>query len=347
LYFYHTDHLGSSSLVTTDGGYVTQHVEYVPFGEVFIEERDNETWSTPYKFNGKELDEETGLYYYGERYYDPRASLWLGVDPLAEKYPNVGGYVYCMQNPVLYIDPNGMENVVTVGNQGNSPNSDTQYKDKRHFLERGLNDAIDLKKNHTEKGEQTTMIVYKGQYTNSEMNSYKERAGKNGINFIEANSADDIVNYINTKSVSGTSDTRSNDVITDFEYVGHGHPQEGFLVGYHMNDEKFKSEKFQASAFDPKANFKLFGCGQGLTSAKMSSYYSNKKMGSTLMDDVSTRLTSGTIIGYNVTLIWGPKLGTFSPFNLSYAYPDDRNGATIRFNVPVEERRVVLQGNRK
>ena len=107
LYFYHTDHLGPSSLVTTDGGYVTQHVEYVPFGEVFIEERDNETWSTPYKFNGKELDEETGLYYYGARYYDPRVSLWLGVDPLAEKYPNVGGYVYCVENPINAIDPDG------------------------------------------------------------------------------------------------------------------------------------------------------------------------------------------------------------------------------------------------
>jgi RHS repeat-associated protein len=117
LYFYHTDHLGSSSLVTTDGGYVTQHVEYVPFGEVFIEERDNETWSTPYKFNGKELDEETGLYYYGARYYDPRVSLWLGVDPLAEKYPNVGGYVYCVENPVKFVDPDGRYPVIRITKQ--------------------------------------------------------------------------------------------------------------------------------------------------------------------------------------------------------------------------------------
>lgn len=78
--------------MTTDGGYVTQHVEYVPFGEMFIEERDNETWSTPYKFNGKELDEETGLYYYGARYYDPRVSQWLGVDPLADERPCESAY---------------------------------------------------------------------------------------------------------------------------------------------------------------------------------------------------------------------------------------------------------------
>ena len=46
----------------------------------------------PYMFNGKELDTETGLYYYGARYYDPRVSLWLNVDPSAEKYPHVSPY---------------------------------------------------------------------------------------------------------------------------------------------------------------------------------------------------------------------------------------------------------------
>jgi hypothetical protein len=60
-YFYHSDHLGSSSLITDIDGNVAQHIEYIPFGEVFVEERNN-SWKTPYKFNGKELDEETGLY---------------------------------------------------------------------------------------------------------------------------------------------------------------------------------------------------------------------------------------------------------------------------------------------
>ncbi len=59
-----------------------QHIEYVPFGEVFIEERNN-TWNTPYLFNAKELDEETGLYYYGARYYEPRLSLWMSFDPIS------------------------------------------------------------------------------------------------------------------------------------------------------------------------------------------------------------------------------------------------------------------------
>ncbi len=65
-------------------------------------------YNTPYKFNGKELDEETGLYYYGARYYDPRVSIWLSVDPLAEKYPNTSPYTYCNNNPINMIDPTGM-----------------------------------------------------------------------------------------------------------------------------------------------------------------------------------------------------------------------------------------------
>ena len=72
---------------------MVQHIEYVPFGEVFIEER-NSIWNTPYLFNAKEFDEETGLYYYGARYYDPHLSLWMSTDALKEKVPNVSSYAY-------------------------------------------------------------------------------------------------------------------------------------------------------------------------------------------------------------------------------------------------------------
>ena len=82
-FYYHPDHLGSSSYITNLDGEVVQHIEYVPFGEVFVEERNN-TWNTPYLFNAKEFDEETGLYYYGARYYEPRVSLWMNVDRYAE-----------------------------------------------------------------------------------------------------------------------------------------------------------------------------------------------------------------------------------------------------------------------
>jgi len=116
-FYYHPDHLGSSSYITNLDGEVSQHIEYVPFGEVFIEERNN-TWNTPYLFNAKELDEETGLYYYGARYYEPRLSLWISTDPMQEKYPNVSGYVYCLNNPILFKDPDGKDVYMFIETKG-------------------------------------------------------------------------------------------------------------------------------------------------------------------------------------------------------------------------------------
>jgi hypothetical protein len=49
----------------------------------------------------------TGLYYYGARYYNPRLSIWYGVDPLVEK--TMASYIYCGNNPVRYIDPKGLQ----------------------------------------------------------------------------------------------------------------------------------------------------------------------------------------------------------------------------------------------
>ena len=120
--------MGSSSYITNLDGEVVQHIEYVPFGEVFLEEK-NAKWNTPYLFNSKELDKETGLYYFGARYYDPKTSVWASVDPLAVYNPvleeefyydgdhnggayndkNLNTYGYCYQNPVALIDPTGKQ----------------------------------------------------------------------------------------------------------------------------------------------------------------------------------------------------------------------------------------------
>ena len=111
-FYYHPDHLGSSSYITNLDGEVSQHIEYVPFGEVFIEERNN-TWNTPYLFNAKEFDEETGMYYYGARYYEPRLSLWMSTDASQEKHPNITTYCYAVANPIKFIDPDGNDIVIT------------------------------------------------------------------------------------------------------------------------------------------------------------------------------------------------------------------------------------------
>ena len=114
-FYYHPDHLGSSSYITNLDGEVVQHIEYVPFGEVFVEERNN-IWNTPYLFNAKEFDEETGLYYYGARYYEPRLSVWISCDPQEESYPAFNSYCYTANNPIRYIDTDGEKIVSPKGN---------------------------------------------------------------------------------------------------------------------------------------------------------------------------------------------------------------------------------------
>jgi RHS repeat-associated protein len=112
--------LGSSNYITNIAGEVSQHTEYFAFGETFVDEHKGSN-NSPYKFNGKELDAESGLYYYGARYYDPRISIWASVDkPLIDgEYMNFehdGGvlnsfnlapYAYCRLSPVILIDPDG------------------------------------------------------------------------------------------------------------------------------------------------------------------------------------------------------------------------------------------------
>ncbi|WP_371810413.1 RHS repeat-associated core domain-containing protein [Flavobacterium sp. 28A] len=106
IFYFHPDHLGSTSYISTRNGSISQHVEYIAFGEILFEEHSS-SFSSPYLFNGKELDRETNLSYYGARYLDMKTSLWLNVDPLAEKYPNVSSYVYCFNNPLNLVDPDG------------------------------------------------------------------------------------------------------------------------------------------------------------------------------------------------------------------------------------------------
>ena len=63
----------------------------------------------PFTFTGKEKDEETGYGYFGARYMDHELmTMWLSVDPMADKYPGISPYAYCAWNPIVLTDPSGM-----------------------------------------------------------------------------------------------------------------------------------------------------------------------------------------------------------------------------------------------
>ena len=111
VYFYHSDHLGSASWITDNGGLAVQHLQYLPYGERYVDQRIS-GYSERFTFTGKERDEETGYGYFGARYMDHELmTMWLSVDPMSDKYPSISPYAYCAWNPVRLIDPDGREAV--------------------------------------------------------------------------------------------------------------------------------------------------------------------------------------------------------------------------------------------
>ena len=99
------DHLGSIKVIVDESGSVSEYNDYDPFG---LELTGRSNSEERYKFTGKERDTETSYDYFGARYYDSRIGRWLQVDPLAEKYTGWSTYNYTMNNPLKFIDPNGM-----------------------------------------------------------------------------------------------------------------------------------------------------------------------------------------------------------------------------------------------
>ena len=118
--YYVTDHLGSTRKVVDSNNNVKETINYYPFGsEMKMQDpaqMAGDTWQ-PYRFTSKELDNQNGLNWYdfGARWYDVAGvPMWTSVDPLAEKYYNVSPYAYCNNNPVMFIDPDGRDGIISI-----------------------------------------------------------------------------------------------------------------------------------------------------------------------------------------------------------------------------------------
>ena len=119
-HYYLQDHLGNNRVVIDEHGQVEQVNHYYAFGGLMGESTGG--GAQPYKYNGKELDRMHGLdwYDYGARHYDAVLGRWMCVDPLAEKYDNVGSYIYCKNNPIAFMDMNGKDGVAVIDYENHS-----------------------------------------------------------------------------------------------------------------------------------------------------------------------------------------------------------------------------------
>ncbi len=108
--YYHSDHLGSSNVLTDQNGNQVALYEYSPYGETVTSNPGTLDPSTPYLFTGKELDDSTGLYFYGARYYDPEIGRFITPDSIVQAPSDpqsLNRYSYCRNNPLNLVDPTG------------------------------------------------------------------------------------------------------------------------------------------------------------------------------------------------------------------------------------------------
>ena len=189
-------------------------------------------YRTPFKFNGKELDEETGLYYYGARYYDPKISIWLSVDPLVEAFPNWNPYNYTMQNPINLVDPTGMSAEPPTDIYKVWKNNDGTYRaDKWQHIADGKNDQIYLMMG--DNGVATAM--YQGAAAQNDM--YSDGIKLDHIDYGNGNTVNNVLSASKDFWTSDEYRTR-NARETIVGYIGAVVPFEGLFLGMLGNAAK-------------------------------------------------------------------------------------------------------------
>ena len=298
IFYFHPDHLGSSSYITNFDGVISQHMEYLPFGETLVDEHLNSR-NSPFKYNGKEFDEETGNYYYGARYYDPKWSLWLSVDPLAEKYYDWNPYNYCLQNPINFIDPDGLKpldnyrlnkngtltflkktndkydkiynsnfsQVLTVNKSFVSLNSNVDTFGSFEERIRGKEDSNYLYGSDYKKG----MSIFKFFADNSDVEfSYKEFSSNNGEFGVLTTTHEE---RTISSDLALISSILNNDSSAKLKSHTHDHPQKADVLNYPAWPSGFSGTSLEA--VNNSANHKAFG-DRGFYQALKSEYGSSR-----------------------------------------------------------------------
>jgi len=204
-------------------GRVRQLNNYTPFGMEYGESAGNQAsvGYQDYKFGGKELDRrfELNWYNFGARSYDLALGRWNSPDPLAEKYYSVSPYVYCSNNPVNKIDPNGMDDTY-YDESGNELNKRIDENSHLNFVIKTSINAEDLYKNcnpdqmgsaqtiSSETAFQTANEIIAGNFTGEHMNNLVQFEGTDRMKAM--------INSIKDDGTGGTSENNNKEYSGSF-----------------------------------------------------------------------------------------------------------------------------------
>ena len=164
MFWYHPDYLGNVDLVTERDGKTYEFFTYNPWGEEMHQYNANTFgFASLYRFNAKEEDGETGLHYYGARYYQSKLSLWLSVDAMSFKGPAITPYAFSHNNAVMLVDPDGNYPVYIITRSYApfatfGPGNKWYGDDRGHTLDRGASYRSLVSIMHDTETKETTAI---------------------------------------------------------------------------------------------------------------------------------------------------------------------------------------------
>ena len=142
-YYYHSDHLGSSNIMTNRDGEQVQHYGYMPFGNERYQD-NTQAFSVTNRYTGQHLDEETGLYFYGSRYYDPELARFIQPDSIVPDASSQGlnRYTYANNNPLVFVDPSGHVPTYPPGYNPYPPSGNNFLSHTIHTVRRWINNFL-------------------------------------------------------------------------------------------------------------------------------------------------------------------------------------------------------------
>lgn len=201
--------------------------------------------------------------------FDPVVFAW-NIDPLTAKYPGESPYVFVSNSPLIHIDPDGQEKIVVTGG------ADMHNKQRMNFVMAAKNQLLLYRKQVLNSGsdEPVSWLILDKQYSESEKKSFSEWAKRNGVGApIFISSADEVANYINSKSTASPNltDVRNFDEISNLSFMSHGVPGE-IALGYENTGYTYKKD--DVTNFGSEEIAKLSG-GAFLCGTKIDMYSCN------------------------------------------------------------------------
>jgi RHS repeat-associated protein len=295
-------------------GAMLEETHYYPGGLVMSgisSKALNDAPTNRIKFTGKEeqrqeFSDGSGLEWtdFGARFYDNQIMRWHSIDRQADTKENISysPYTYAFNNPIIFIDVDGEENIVVVGGV------DVGQKDRNKFINSGLGIA---QRNASSPGGSTMVLLtanmskeeiaaVRGSVDSYNLQGEHNKTG-NSINLILAGSADEVANYMNSKSTGDgkLSESRTGDQIEKLSVVGHGVPGD-LAFGYDYQSTT-SSEEQKTSFSTPQIN--KLESGAFATGSVTNLYNCNTatdKGGVNIAKDLSAK-TGGTVTGYQGT----------------------------------------------